>query len=325
MGETARLNASFDITALRAALVPRAAEIATVLLGEPNYGLSNNRELRFGRKGSLAVVIAGAKAGWWYDHENGTGGDLVDLIRRQHGGGFVAAVEHAQRFSAHARTVQASSEASARCRMGTTDAAGNQRQGLGIVGGRITDRQDGRRSLPRDARDPRAWHRPRSPTVSPVVSFRRTGTTPVHARTTARHPHGRTARDPSHRIDIGRRQDRPHGARSKDGAAVKLSPDDAVTMGLTIAEGVETALSGIQLGWRPAWSVGDAAGIAKFPVLPGVEALTILVDNDESGTGQRRAIECSDRWTKAGREVLRVIPRRSGDDLNDMVCRAAVA
>jgi hypothetical protein len=111
----------------------------------------------------------------------------------------------------------------------------------------------------------------------------------------------------------------------KDGAAVKLSPNDSVTMGLTIAEGVETALSGIQLGWRPAWSVSDAAGIAKFPVLPGVEALTILVDNDESGTGQRRAIECSDRWTKAGREVLRVIPRRSGDDLNDIVCRRAVA
>ena len=111
----------------------------------------------------------------------------------------------------------------------------------------------------------------------------------------------------------------------KDGAAVNLSPNDSVTMGLTIAEGVETALSGIQLGWRPAWSVSDAAGIAKFPVLPGVEALTILVDNDESGTGQRRAIECSDRWTKAGREVLRVIPRRSGDDLNDIVCRRAVA
>ena len=111
----------------------------------------------------------------------------------------------------------------------------------------------------------------------------------------------------------------------KVGAAVKLSPDDAVTMGLTIAEGIETALSGMQLGWQPAWSVVDAAGIAKFPVLSGIEALTILVDNDQSGTGQRRAIECSERWTKAGREVLRVIPRRTGDDLNDIVRKKAVA
>jgi hypothetical protein len=35
---------------------------------------------------------------------------------------------------------------------------------------------------------------------------------------------------------------------SKVGAAIKLSPDDAVTMGLAIAEGIETALSGMQLG-----------------------------------------------------------------------------
>jgi putative DNA primase/helicase len=96
-------------------------------------------------------------------------------------------------------------------------------------------------------------------------------------------------------------------------------------MGLTIAEGIETTLSGMQLGWQPAWSVVDAAGIAKFPVLSGIEALTILVDNDASGTGQRRAMECSDRWTKAGREVLRVLPRRSGDDLNDIVRKWAVA
>jgi hypothetical protein len=96
-------------------------------------------------------------------------------------------------------------------------------------------------------------------------------------------------------------------------------------MGLTIAEGIETALSGMQLGWRPAWSVVDAAGIAKFPVLPGIEALSILVDNDESGTGQRRAKECSDRRTTAGREVVRVIPRRSGDDLNDVVRKRVVA
>jgi hypothetical protein len=111
----------------------------------------------------------------------------------------------------------------------------------------------------------------------------------------------------------------------KVGAAVKLSADEEVSTRLAIAEGIETALSGMQLGWRPAWSVVDAAGIAKFPLLQGIEALTIFVDNDESGTGQRRAKECSDRWTRAGREVLRVIPRRSGDDLNDIVRKRGVA
>jgi len=105
----------------------------------------------------------------------------------------------------------------------------------------------------------------------------------------------------------------------KSGTAIKLSPDDAVAMGLTIAEGVETALSGMQLGWQPTWSVVDAAGIAKFPILSGIEALTILVDNDESGTGQRRALECSKRWTAAGREVFRVLPQHRGHDINDVI------
>jgi hypothetical protein len=49
----------------------------------------------------------------------------------------------------------------------------------------------------------------------------------------------------------------------------------------------------IQLGWRPARSIGNAAGVAK--------------------------------WTKAGREVLRVIPRSSGNDLNEIVRKWAIA
>ena len=67
----------------------------------------------------------------------------------------------------------------------------------------------------------------------------------------------------------------------------------------------------VQLGWQP-WFIGDAASIAKFSLRP-------LVNNDESSIGQRQATECSDWWTKAGREILRVIPPSSNDDLNDIV------
>jgi hypothetical protein len=38
-----------------AALTARTTEVATALLGEANRQLSSKRELRFGRKGSLAV------------------------------------------------------------------------------------------------------------------------------------------------------------------------------------------------------------------------------------------------------------------------------
>jgi hypothetical protein len=108
----------------------------------------------------------------------------------------------------------------------------------------------------------------------------------------------------------------------KTGAAIKLSADEEVAMGLAVGEGLETMLSAMQLGFSPAWALGDAGNVRTFPVLSGVECLTIIVDNDESGTGQRAALECSSRWTGAGREAFRVIPDRRGDDMNNIVQRA---
>ena len=67
------------------------------------------------------------------------------------------------------------------------------------------------------------------------------------------------------------------------------------------------------LNFRPTWALGDAVEVVKFAPLPGIECLTILVDNDASGTGQASALECSRRWTSEGREVFRVIPAQAGD------------
>ena len=58
----------------------RVDEIARRLLGQPNRALSSRTQLRFGRNGSLAVEIAGARRGRWYDHENKRGGSALDLI-----------------------------------------------------------------------------------------------------------------------------------------------------------------------------------------------------------------------------------------------------
>lgn len=102
------------------------------------------------------------------------------------------------------------------------------------------------------------------------------------------------------------------------GAAIKISDNADVTSGLIIGEGLETTLAGMMLGLSPAWATVSAGAIAAFPLLPAIETLTILVDNDESGTGQRAAEQCAARWIAAGREVLRVIPRRIGADLDDI-------
>jgi glycine cleavage system H protein len=41
--------------------------------------------------------------------------------------------------------------------------------------------------------------------------------------------------------------------------AIKFDPDEDVTQGLSIGEGVETTLSGRQMGLRPVWSLVSSA------------------------------------------------------------------
>jgi len=63
----------------------RIEEIARLLLGKPNKNKSSKTQLRFGSNGSIAVDIAGPKAGQWYDHENEEGGGAAELIRVETG------------------------------------------------------------------------------------------------------------------------------------------------------------------------------------------------------------------------------------------------
>jgi hypothetical protein len=99
------------------------------------------------------------------------------------------------------------------------------------------------------------------------------------------------------------------------GSAVKLDSDDSVNGGLHVAEGIESGLAARQLGLRPTWALGSAGAIAAFPVLAGVDALTILFEYD-AGANNRAATECAERWIAAGKEVFIVSPT-SGKDLND--------
>ncbi|RWF66698.1 MAG: virulence-associated protein E [Mesorhizobium sp.] len=95
------------------------------------------------------------------------------------------------------------------------------------------------------------------------------------------------------------------------GAVVRLSGDGEVSIGLAIAEGIETALA---VPFRPVWACLSAGTMRSFPVLSGIQALTVFADNDASGTGQKAARECAERWHAAGREVTIRIPTGTGTD-----------
>jgi hypothetical protein len=105
---------------------------------------------------------------------------------------------------------------------------------------------------------------------------------------------------------------------------VKLWP---VGPRLVVGEGVETTLAAaIHIPYRgaplqPAWAAHSTGALSALPVIAGVEELILLVDHDLNGAGQLAALRCSERWSRAGRRVVRLKPKHSNADFNDLIMR----
>lgn len=96
------------------------------------------------------------------------------------------------------------------------------------------------------------------------------------------------------------------------GAVVRLSPDDTVEHGLAIGEGIETCLA---TGFTPIWACLSANTMKAFPVLGGIDCLTIFADRDHAGMSAANA--CGRRWHEAAKEVEIVAPSEIGADFAD--------
>src|SRR5262245_3881600 len=109
------------------------------------------------------------------------------------------------------------------------------------------------------------------------------------------------------------------------GCVIRLWPDQDVNRKLVLGEGVETTLAAAtrvihrNTLLRPAWAAGSAGNLENFPVLVDIDALTLLVDHDENGIGQKAARGCGKRYRAAGREVTLLMPDKVGADFNDLV------
>ena len=97
-----------------------------------------------------------------------------------------------------------------------------------------------------------------------------------------------------------------------------LDPFEDVLEGLHIGEGIETCMAARELGLRPTWALGSSSVIPNFPIIPNVEILTLLQENDERGASQRACEACARRWYDAGREAIILTPNH-GSDLNDVL------
>lgn len=305
---------------LKNALADNAASVAGFLLGQHNAAMSSKTELRFGRKGSVSLMISGPKKGSYYDHEAGCGGDLLNLIQRELSVGFTEGLAVAERLVGR---VERSQFVPLRMRPNSLverhAPSMNEREGLKLWSGCVELRgtpaeyylaSRGITVLPQGIEEVLRFHpagpfgSARSPMLVALYRDIRTNEARAVHRTAL------SARGEK----IGRMCLGP-----KAGAAIKLSADAEVAQGLVIGEGIETTLSAMMLRLTPAWALGDAGGIGGFPILAGIDGLTILVDHDANGAGQRQTARCLDRWLAAGREVLTLQPHQVGQDINDLL------
>jgi hypothetical protein len=104
------------------------------------------------------------------------------------------------------------------------------------------------------------------------------------------------------------------------GAAIKIDADHDVTMGLCIGEGLETCLTARQCDIKPVWALGSVGAIEVFPVLAGIDALSILAETGDAS--MRAAKECGDRWERDGCEVY-ILDPKTGSDVNDALREVA--
>lgn len=105
------------------------------------------------------------------------------------------------------------------------------------------------------------------------------------------------------------------GRHRKRGGVIRLWPDEAVTHGLVVAEGIESALAAAHV-YTPVWAAIDASNLAALPVLAGIETLVIVADHDPAGI--RAARECAHRWATAGCDARIALPPTPGADAADL-------
>tara|TARA_R110002096_G_scaffold435927_1_gene664233 strand:- start:5255 stop:6259 length:1005 start_codon:yes stop_codon:yes gene_type:complete len=276
------------------------AEIAPRLLGDSNKRLSTRTQLRYGNKGSLSINI---ERGIWLNFESGEGGGVLQLVKRM----LNCDNREAWQWVNEGKFSPPPLPKAIRPPKDNSQAAKEIWQMGKPIAGTLAETYLNNRGI---IIDPGAnvlrfikhcpFGRDKRPCM--VALYRDIFTDEI----TGIH---RTALTPD-----GQKIDRKMLGRSKN-AAIKLTPDENVTNGLGIAEGIETALTVIQAGWSPVWAMGSATGIANFPILPAIEALTILADNDPAGL--RAAKQAAERWKF--KEVYIRYPERLKTDFNDYV------
>lgn len=315
---TPRHDAS-EVAALLAREIQRLSES---ILGPRNKAKSTANEWRWGTNGSLSVAVNGPKRGRWYSHEAGSGGDALELVKVHITSNTRDAIEWALAWLGAAPISTPAPvllhrnpappaidddageriEAALRIWRETVPLADTlaeaylQHRGIAAL--------EGIEDLKFHPNCPAGRGERRPAMVALLRDIITNEACGVH-RTFLR-------ADGLGKDDLGKKM----LGRAK-GAVVKLTDDADVTHGLGLAEGIENALTLASYGWWPIWAAGSAGAIRNFPVLDGLEALTIFSDADDAGAGAGAARECATRW-RAANKLVEIHHPPAGRDWNDV-------
>jgi hypothetical protein len=301
---------------LRRALRDNAALVARTLLGAENRKHSTRQQLRFGRdKGSLSVEIGRKNPGTWIDWSTDDSGDMFKLIQYVRGCNFAEAKRIAHELTG---TSAAPTQYTPRSHIirpndkpdpGTTKFAG-QIWSRG-VDPRGTRAEEYLRSRGLEISDDIAgtvlrYHAPfycSGRTAAALVALFRDIKTDEPCGISA------TFLDK----DAGK-LDRRFFGHIGSGAIKFASFSDT----LSIGEGIESTMSGAVLGYPPAWALGSASGIARFPVVAGVATLRVFGEKNDGGANAKAVKQLVQRWQHSGADIY-VIDPKIGNDLNDVL------
>jgi len=264
----------------------------------------DGNSLRFGNRGSLAVVVSGADAGQWFDHEQGDGGDPFALIMQRLGLQFRDARQWAVDYLGGAVDALPSHPPS--------PAKSPQTADTGDKALRIWHRAEsyqgtlGEAYLRGRAISSKLSHD--CVRFNPRTFWRlgdETGHAPALILLVRNMVTGNLQAVQRRYLDSDGNK---HAAFAKAksygptaGGAIMLT-GHSTPKGLNICEGFEDAASVLQLGVDGgSWAVCGTSGLKNLNPLPSVHAIRIFADNDD--TGKAKASECADRWQAAGKHA----------------------
>lgn len=301
------------------------SSIVCEFLGPPNRQLSNRNIWRWGRKGSLAVHVAGSQRGSWFDFEAGIGGGPLGLIARLSGQSIGNVRRELIRRPMRTIAMSTGSEIANRALSNEKSAADEKtRRALELW----------QRSEPINGTIGEIYLRHRHAWINPPPAcLRFLNDAPIGdgakgpallALITSAIGNTSTGIHVTPLLCDGSDRDRTRTKRiygRAKGSIIRLSDDETVTEGLFLCEGIETGMSILAQGIAPVWCAISTAGLVTFPLLEGIASLTILADHDSAGI--EAATRLARRYQAEKRDVRILVPKHRANDFNDIVAHLA--